>query len=1140
MAPWQRSNREVQSMLNVPLIEQFQMISREQRGGAVEVTLGERRIRFGFEGGELSLLDMGEEKELAMARKLLDYHKIGPEIHRHAVAMARATGGSIVDTLRRQQLVSDGEFDQVAQSMIEDLLSTVFGIGSLPMVYRPQEDLATFDLEKRAVRLKIDIPTLLDSVQSRVSEEEAVLAELGGWSSPVALDEGGDADQLDDFERHILTQVDGKKTVEQIAIAFRDSNFNIGRMLVGMMRKGFIRRGSMSGVRPASAPAVLVQPGAGAAVAPAGDDGQAPQPRRTSDFEVYRPVEEPASNAGFRMVLGTVLAVLVAIGLFVWLAGRNQGEVIDRLGQIEQDILGSHWAQAQASLQQARAATGNDLAMVRRVEALEKRLASGLDEEASKIEALIKDQQFPQAGERLSAMPLDHPRTDELRQLRQQGMLDFEAASSRLSRQALERVERGDIPGAFALVQKARPGEAEAALKAIDRWRLTTIEQARRGSISLGERQALVNLVQSAKPSPYQAEQLQMLQEELNRGQNRRKEQIIALAKRVERGAWEEAQAEVDKEHLLDQAPGSDLLAEVTALVKRIAEVRKDLDSIPTACNDALAAASDPQSVARARKRLGEAIVTYPEASNLAQLKALDAVLSQMEPLVGRGSTADEATALGGLIADQPEGTDLVKSVRSRIAALRTAALEAEGALESARAIGREGKWDECIAALVRIGAQPEWKRTPTGLTIADEIIQAKARKQRIEEMTKEFHAKLDAGDISGAYELSRQMGLRYLPLLVESMPPGATVQRDGKDIGKTPLVIEISAGDRLDLTLLLQAPGCQPLELKGADAVGGWRLSGALRRSPVASAKVQTTLTSAPAGADGRLWVAGSAGVVAVDAQGRVSTFPYADTAAAAPVEPVYAPAVGFDDGVFVATRDRFVLRIANQKSERLPLLAATDLPLLSYRSSVILDRRFLIGAGLDGSVVASDPSGRSGGWKTASGIPFTGTLAIVGDAVLGVRRNGDVIAVQVDRGEILASKTIGEPVLSVWSTSTGLAGITATSGFTWDGTTVVKSALPRSNAVAGAPGMIVTKERQVLVLEGQDWKPIGQLPGELTASPIMWRGHPVLVSNKTVYVLGVGGFQVDSASPFLAPAVVGDHLALATSGGEITFFAP
>ena len=79
-------------MLNVPLIEQFQMISREQRGGAVEVTLGERRIRFGFEGGELSLLDMGEEKELAMARKLLDYHKIGPEIHRHAVAMARATG----------------------------------------------------------------------------------------------------------------------------------------------------------------------------------------------------------------------------------------------------------------------------------------------------------------------------------------------------------------------------------------------------------------------------------------------------------------------------------------------------------------------------------------------------------------------------------------------------------------------------------------------------------------------------------------------------------------------------------------------------------------------------------------------------------------------------------------------------------------------------------------------------------------------------------------------------------------------------------------------------------------------------------------------------------------------------------------
>lgn len=1123
-------------MLNASLIEQFQIIHQEQRGGALEVTLGERKIRFGFEQGELSMLDLGEEKELAMARKLLDYHKIGPEIHRHAVAMARATGGSIVDTLRRQQLVSDSEIDQVSQAMIEDLFSLLFGLASVDMTYRAEESLETFDLEKRAVRLKSDIPSLLESVQARVAEEEAVLAELGGWDSVMALDEGGDADQLDDFERHVLTQIDGRKTVEQIAIAFRDSNFSLGRTLTGMMRKGFIKRGALSSVRGAST--TVTSPVATEPDAP--NQVEAPV-RRTSEFEIYRPAEPPPSNNGFRLVLGTVFAVLLAIGVFVWLAGRQRGAVDDRLAQISQQIEQSAWIQARESLDRARLETGNDLGTVRQVEQLEKRLAAALAAEAERIDLLIESQQFAAAGEKLDRLPADHPRTNELRQRRTQRLSEFERRSETLLRQVEERLERRDVAGAFALLATVTPTEAEAPLKAIDRWRLATIDQARRTSLSLGERQALVNLLQSARPSPYQQGQVQLLQEELNRGQNRRQEQVLALTKRVERGAWLAAQTEVDKERLLDQAPGSALLADVTRLTAQIAAVRKELEAVPQVCSEALAAASDPQAVTRARQRVIAAIARYPEASNLAELQGLDQMLSQLESVVGRGTTEDEATALGGLLTDQPPDSPLVRAAKTRIAALRAAALDAQGALESARALGREGQWDESIAALTRISARPEWKRTPTGVIIGEEILQAEASKQRLEDLSKKFRARLNAGDIAGAFDLSRQMGLRYLPLLVESMPPGATVLRDGAELGSTPLVVEIPAGDRLELQLELRAPGCLPLTLSGADAVGGWRLSGALRRQPLATAQLRVTLSSQPAGADGRVWVAGSAGVAAVDATGTVSTFPYADEAGSGvPVEPVYAPATLLEDGVYIATRDRFALRIAGQQATRVPLPTASDGALLSYRSTVILDRRFLICAGVDGTLAASDPDTPGAGWISPTGAPFAGPLCLLDEVVLAVRRDGEVLALQVDRGDPLGHEYLGEPVVSAWKTSTGLAGITATKAWTWNGVELHMELLPRSNAVAGAPGLLITKERQVLVLDGSDWKQIGYTPGDLTAAPIMWRGHPVLVSGKAVYVLGAGGFQVDASAPFLAPAVVGDNLALVTSDGEISFFAP
>ena len=1124
-------------MLNTALIAEFRTVQAGQRSGTLEVALGERHVRFGFEAGELVLLDLGEDKELAMARKFLDYHKIALEIHRHALATSRASGASIVESLRRQQLVSESEVQQVARAMVEDMLSLCFGVAHTSVEYKPDEGADTYDLNARAVRLKIDIPTLLSGVEARVKEEEDLLRRIGGYDSVFVLDEAANPEQLDEFERHLLNFIDGRKSVKVVAIAFRDSSPNMAKHLVKLLDRGFIRRGaSLSERRSAVTAASAATPSADQLMAPAPNDEVA------RPFEIYRPAPTAtASSVGIRVVLGTLLAVLLVVGLAVVIFGRNQATVSSLLGSIETDIASRQWAAASMALEGARAAMGNDLGTKRRVDELQLRLAAALDAEAMRIDQAISDQDFAEAHKRMVPFPPAHPRQGELQARYDKQQQVFETRSTALSREVAARAEAGDLPAALKLIDGARPAEAAAAEQALDHWRKNSLETAQLSGKGMGERQALLNQVRSARPSDYQRQQIERLQEDLSRGQNRRLEQLKAVRALVDRGAFVRAGDEISRQRLLDQAPSSPLLTEARQLAARTAEVKAELEGYAVAHTAALASASDPGALMALRERLAGALVRYPDASNRADLVALGQLIDLLTPLVGRGSTAEESLALAALLKEQPPGSDLARALAARVAALDAAGVEAQSALDEARRIARDGKWDESLMAMERIAKTVAWRRTPVGQGIEQELGQARIARTRQEQVMARFREALGRGDVANAHELARELGLRYLPLLVESVPTGAEVVRDGKPAGRTPLVLEINAGERAELTLEVRAAGFDTATLSGAEAAGGWRLNTFLVRTPRLALDLAMPVSATPVAIAGSLWVAGGTHVATIARAGAIAKHPLVEPGGRGLEQPLRAAPVRFDDGVWLATREGFALRIVGERLERLALPAPTDFSPLSYRSPLVLDRRFILVAGSDGALHASDPRDPSGGWKTASGAAFVAPPVLIAGHVLTARGDGMLTATLIDGGALVRTIALGAPLLGAWPTAGGMAGLTRDTAWTWDGVgDAVRALLPRE-AMAGGEGVIVTRDRQVLALQPNgEWTVLGLAASTVTAKPLRWQGRAVLPCGQVAQVLGDVSFQVRAHGTFLDPLLLGDELVLITSAGEVFVYAP
>ncbi len=61
-------------MLNQVLVDEFRAIHSDGRTGSLAIDRGGVTLRFFFDGGQLVLMDYGEDKDLLQLRQLRAYH----------------------------------------------------------------------------------------------------------------------------------------------------------------------------------------------------------------------------------------------------------------------------------------------------------------------------------------------------------------------------------------------------------------------------------------------------------------------------------------------------------------------------------------------------------------------------------------------------------------------------------------------------------------------------------------------------------------------------------------------------------------------------------------------------------------------------------------------------------------------------------------------------------------------------------------------------------------------------------------------------------------------------------------------------------------------------------------------------------
>ena len=90
-----------------------------------------------------------------------------------------------------------------------------------------------------AVKLRIDVPVLLEMVEARVAERDAVQRLLRALISYSLVERSGQ-DELNEQERNVLHFVDGRQSVNSIAQALRDSSLNVACYLTSLQQQGFV------------------------------------------------------------------------------------------------------------------------------------------------------------------------------------------------------------------------------------------------------------------------------------------------------------------------------------------------------------------------------------------------------------------------------------------------------------------------------------------------------------------------------------------------------------------------------------------------------------------------------------------------------------------------------------------------------------------------------------------------------------------------------------------------------------------------------------------------------------------------------------------------------------------------------------
>lgn len=1125
-------------MLNSILVEQFAGINRTKKSGVLTVVGPGYRLRFCIENGDPVGLDFCSDKDLVLAQALLDFHKIGQEVHQMLVESRRLGKGTVAEMVRRQQVVNEDEINQVTRSMVEDTLVRCFGSPHQEMVFDERDDASTFDFDSSAIRLRIGTEVLLNTVQARVNEIDRVMNEVGGPDAVFNLSESESGSApLSDFEKHVLNFIDGRKTVEEIAIAFRESTLNMSRLLHGMVAKGAVKRSSIGGVSRLRA---AVQPPA--STVPVSAPAQAtPNLQPMADFVPHRVIEEPArSNRAVLTILVAALFLVSAVGYLV-IQAQRRNEALDSASQALMDnVLAGRWEEAMAQIETAKKEAGNDVVAIERVKSLEERLKTALAMETERIGKLIEAQDYAAAQERLNLLPASLQPAD-MRTAIQRGQNSLAARSDAVLAQVTRLLESGQAAQAMGVIASAKGRDGEAAADFLARWRLSSLERAGSSSLPLSQRTALINQILATDPDTRQREQIERIRGDFKRLQERTAEQLQILRKQADQGAYADVEVEWERSRLGDQLRGTPLAGEAEALKRLNDQTAREMRALEKDGLALIESSDDPKTMGAFSNRVQQALGKWPLASNATALTSLAQLLNELSGLVSERKAGDEATALNAWLLERQPAPAIAALVSGRSKRLQEVEESANKALETARVFARQNDWEANERMLKELLARKEWERTLARGAAQRDLDMIGTIKGQQQAWQEELRKSLLKGDTEGSLAIAQKMGLRYLPLVVHSQPAGADVLRDGKSIGTTPLILDVPAGERSGLVLRVQRPDFEAVEVQGSAAEGGWFLPVRLERAAIARYDLAQTITARPTSIDGRLWVASRQGAAVISPGQAPQKFAFENPGTADVVgQPLYAGALGTADGVWYPTREGIAIRIGKNGIERLPIAGRTDVGLVDYASELIVGRRFIILAGLDGALHAADDRTPLAAWHGPQGTAFALSPVISNDRVLGARVDGTIDVYLPDDGKLVARHVLDGQLLSAWRAADGLHAVTGTSHWVCTGEAQpTRTALPLEIRAAGRE-VLLTPDNHAWVWVDGTWKDVGRFEGKPTAQAIQWAGHAVIPLGTNLAVVGPKGFALRSPSEFLAAETVGTNLAVITMEGQVRFYAP
>ena len=1140
--------------LDSMLAENFHAAYRQKRSGVLTAEGATATMRFCFQDGSPIAIDLGDAKDRLLAYTLRSYNRLTEDQMADVLHHWEQGQAAVADLVVARTYASEEEVGRSTQAMVEVSLCRFFSSRVAQVSFDDQKTIDGFDFDRQAFRLKIDAEVLLRTVDARIAEIRTVEQEFGSFDAIFAFNEDSPGSgNLSEAEKRVLDHVDGKTPIHEIAKLFRDNEVNTARLLSVLGQKKIVRRldgevdsqvGAATGFRQAMGQAIAPDAGNSAARAAVAAAAMRAGTQTMREFTPYRQVVEEPRSRFMTVVLALVLALLCVIGVLVYQYQQKQKAFQETAQRLEDAIGKSQWAVARQQIDDARSKAGDDLSAVKQVDGLDVRLRKAIEDELAAITKLSADGDHAAAGNRLSVLPATE-QVDALRTLVSRNQAASRQRAQELAERAGELLAKDDVAGAQTLIASwpiiAR--EKVTATDQLERWRVAQLELASSTTTPFAKRLATLAKLRSSQPDQRMLDQLPALDQDVKRQEQRLHEQFKALLARVGQGDLDGVTAEIDKSGLTQQVEGTPLADELTAIHTRIAETRATLQTLVKDATEALIALDKPAALVTAQAT-AQALTTSTIPGVGPRATATAALLGEVIQIPLEQTPDAQAAALQPLLEQRGLEAVFAEALHTRAERLRGLEGLATLALDAARAQARDGDLERAVAAVEALLAKPELAMTSARRTAATEIDELKARLARRDDLKGQLKAAIARGDVAAGTALARELGLKYLPLSVESLPSGAEVWRDGKQVGNTPLVLDITAAERVDCVFEIRVPGYQSGTAEGAKAEAGWRLLTKLERQPAVTSQLGGLVTNHPCVVGKQVIVASRSAAGTVDAAGAVTWLSFAKEAVDSPI---YAPAVSLGDDLLLATRDQVALQITRPAGgpatcHRVPLAGRSDAGIAVHRSSLIVDRRFLIIAGLDGALHATDDRDVGATWKGPSGAPFRSGPKLLGDVVAAVRKDGVIERLQADDGSALAAEKLGSPVVAAWSTDKGLAGYTALEFFEYDGLNISRTALPQS-AADGVADLIITPLNRVLVRSrtgDRTWDDVGRLEGRLSALPLVWKGHAVLPQGSSLVVYGPRGFHLTSKSEFLTSVVLGERLVVITQDGVVQQFDP